>query len=252
MNLLDADHIYKTYNESFVDRLNHEKKIHVIKDLSIKVESGDCIGIMGKSGCGKTTLLKMLGTIDRPTRGAIRFNGENVEKMNDTEIALLRRKNIGYVFQDYNLFNHLTVEENIMVPLVVDKRKHSEIKEKVYKNAEYMNITSILKKYPYEISGGEKQRTAIARALVNDPQIILGDEPTGNLDASSAKSIMNYLVDINRTKGKTMIIVTHDAFVASFCKKVLFIKEGRIEKVLDNVEDKKENSKNIIEIMMKL
>lgn len=252
MKVLTVDHIYKTYNGSIIDRFHHEKEIHVLKDFTFEVENGDSIGIMGRSGCGKTTLLKILGTIDKATRGDVLFNGVNIKKMSDVDMAILRRKTIGYVFQEYNLFEHLTVEENIMVPLVIDKCKYSEINEKVSYYADYMNITNILKKYPYEISGGEKQRTAIARALVNNPQIILGDEPTGNLDTSSSYSIMNYLDDINRTKGKAVIIVTHDAFVASYCKKVLFIKDGRIEKVIENSDDKKENARKIMDIMMEL
>lgn len=159
---------------------------------------------------------------------------------------------MGFVFQDYNLFSHLTVEENIMLPLILDKRKTSEIRDKVFQNADFLNISSILKKYPYEISGGEKQRTAIARALVNDPQIIFGDEPTGNLDSASTTSIMNYLDDINRIKGKALVIVTHDALVASYCKRIIFIKDGRMEKTIENGQSKEENVRKITDIMLNL
>lgn len=252
MVILNAEHIYKTYNYSLVDKIHHEKETPALEDFNLTVQMGDSIGIMGKSGCGKTTLLKILGTIDRATRGVVTYGGVNVKQMSDFDIAELRRRRMGFVFQDYNLFNHLTVEENIMLPLILDKRKTSEMREKVFRNADFLNISNILKKYPYEISGGEKQRTAIARALVNDPQIIFGDEPTGNLDSASTTSIMNYLDDINRIKGKALVIVTHDALVASYCKRVIFIKDGRMEKTIENVQNKEENVKKITDIMLHL
>lgn len=252
MIILNAEHIYKTYNHSLVDKVHHEKENPVLKDVNLTVQMGDSIGIMGKSGCGKTTLLKILGTIDRATRGVVTYGGVSVKQISDSDIAELRRKRMGFVFQDYNLFSHLTVEENIMLPLILDKRKPSEMCDKVFQNADFLNISSILKKYPYEISGGEKQRTAIARALVNDPQIIFGDEPTGNLDSASTTSIMNYLDDINRIKGKALVIVTHDALVASYCKRIIFIKDGRMEKTIENVQNKEENVKKITDIMLHL
>jgi ABC-type lipoprotein export system ATPase subunit len=234
------------------DKVHHEKENPVLKDFNLTVQMGDSIGIMGKSGCGKTTLLKILGTIDRATRGEVTYGGVSVKKISDSDIAELRRKQMGFVFQDYNLFSHLTVEENIMLPLILDKRKTSEMRDRVWQNADFLNISSILKKYPYEISGGEKQRTAIARALVNDPQIIFGDEPTGNLDSASTTSIMNYLDDINRIKGKALVIVTHDALVASYCKRIIFIKDGRMEKTIENGQSKVENMRKITDIMLNL
>lgn len=197
-------------------------------------------------------MLKILGTVDRATRGVVTYGGVSVKQISDSDIAELRRKRMGFVFQDYNLFSHLTVEENIMLPLILDKRKPSEMRDKVFQNADFFNISSIKKKYPYEISGGEKQRTAIARALVNDPQIIFGDEPTGNLDSASTTSIMNYLDDINRIKGKALVIATHDALVASYCKRIIFIKDGRIEKTIENGQNKEENVRRITEIMLNL
>ncbi len=253
MSILNVEHIYKTYNHSLVDKVvYHEKENPVLKDFSLTVQMGDSIGIMGKSGCGKTTLLKILGTIDRATRGVVTYGNKNIKHMSDSDIARLRRKQIGFVFQDYNLFNHLTVEENIMLPLILDKSKIHEMREKVVENAEFLNITNILKKYPYEISGGEKQRTAIARALVNDPQIVFGDEPTGNLDSASTTSIMEYLDDINRIKGKALVIVTHDAAVASYCKQVIFMKDGSIEKTIANTKSRNENVRRITEVMISM
>lgn len=251
MVILKADNVSKAYNHSLVDKMHHEKENHVLKDINISVSEGESISIMGKSGCGKTTLLKILGTIDRATKGSVEYGGKNIKEYGDTAISGLRRKSIGFVFQDYNLFPNLTVEENIMLPLVIDKAAYSVIRKKVSENAEFLNISGILKKYPYEISGGEKQRTAIARALVNDPQVIFADEPTGNLDSSSAVSIMDYLADVNKIKKKALVIVTHDALVASYCQKVIFIKDGRIERTVESRNDK-ESIRFISDIMLAL
>lgn len=251
MVILKANNVSKIYNHSLIDKIHHEKANHVLKDIDLSVSEGESISIMGKSGCGKTTLLKILGTIDRATKGSVEYGGKNIREYDDTAISRLRRKSIGFVFQDYNLFQNLTVEENIMLPLIIDKAKYSEIRKKVLENAEFLNISDILKKYPYEISGGEKQRTAIARALVNDPQIILADEPTGNLDSAATVSIMNYMADVNKIKKKALVIVTHDALVASYCQKVIFIKDGRIEKTMESQKDK-ESIGHISDIMLNL
>lgn len=251
MVILRANNVSKTYNHSLIDKVHHEKANHVLKDIDLSVSEGESISIMGKSGCGKTTLLKILGTIDRATKGFVEYGGKNIREYDDTAISRLRRKSIGFVFQDYNLFPNLSVEENIMLPLIIDKAAYSVIRKKVLENAEFLNISGILKKYPYEISGGEKQRTAIARALVNDPQIILADEPTGNLDSAAAVSIMNYMADVNKIKKKALVIVTHDALVASYCQKVIFIKDGRIEKTVESQKDK-ESIRHISDIMLNL
>lgn len=179
MEILKAENIDKTYNNSLIDKIHLEKKNTVLRGISLEVGEGDSICIMGKSGCGKTTLLKILGTIDKATHGDIFYNGINIRKYSDVEMSELRRKNIGFVFQDYNLFDSLSVEENIIVPMILEHTSAAEMRRRLNENAELLGIKGILKKYPYEISGGEKQRTAIARALVNNPQIILADEPTG-------------------------------------------------------------------------
>ena len=250
--ILSVEHVYKTYNHSLVDKLNHENETSVLRDINLEIADADCVGIMGKSGCGKTTLLKIMGTIDRATKGDVVYNGNNIKQMSDSEIAMLRRRKIGFVFQDYNLFDHLTVEENIMVPMILDKLKRNQIHNMVMEYAEFLDICHILKKYPYEISGGEKQRTAIARALVNDPSLLLGDEPTGNLDSTSTVSIMDYLVQINKLKRKALVIVTHDPVVASYCKRVVFVKDGEMATSIKCSDDMAENVKRIADIMLYL
>ena len=228
MVILKARNVTKTYNNSIMDRIHREEEKQVLKGIDLEVFEGDCFGIMGRSGCGKTTLLKILGTIDAPSQGDIFYNGVSIKKYNDEEISALRRKGIGFVFQDFNLFECLTVEENIMIPMVLDKYKREEIDIKIKQSAELLDIEDILKKYPYEISGGEKQRVAIARAMLNDPGVILADEPTGNLDSAAALNIMEHLIQINKKQKKALLIVTHDPLIASYCNNLIFIKDGII------------------------
>ena len=173
-------------------------------------------------------------------------------KYSDVEMSELRRKNIGFVFQDYNLFDSLSVEENIIVPMILEHTSAAEMRRRLNENAELLGIKGILKKYPYEISGGEKQRTAIARALVNNPQIILADEPTGNLDTVSAKIIMEYFAEINYQKKKAVVIVTHDPVVASYAKKIFFIKDGKIIKQIENTSKQQESIHIISNTMLDL
>lgn len=252
MAILKAENIDKTYSNSFIDKIHLEKKNLVLNGISLEVSKGDSICIMGKSGCGKTTLLKILGTIDKATHGNVIYNGINIRKYGDTEISELRRKNIGFVFQDYNLFDSLSVEENILIPMILEHTSVAEMKRRLYENAELLGIKSILRKYPYEISGGEKQRTAIARALVNNPQIILADEPTGNLDTVSAKIVMEYFTEINSQKKKAVVIVTHDPVVASYAKKIFFIKDGKIIKQIENNSKQQESIHTISNTMLDL
>lgn len=169
LEILIAEKIYKTYNNSFIDRVHSEKRNEVLKGVDLTVGEGECIGIMGKSGCGKTTLLKILGTIEKASKGKILFQGEDIERLSDELLSELRRKTLGFVFQDYKLLNSLTVKENIIIPMVLEKKNKTYIDKKISEEVELLGISSILNKYPYEISGGEKQRVAIARALANDP-----------------------------------------------------------------------------------
>ena len=198
---------------------------------------------MGKSGCGKTTLLKILGTIEKASKGKILFQGEDIERLSDELLSELRRKTLGFVFQDYKLLNSLTVKENIIIPMVLEKKNKTYIDKKISEEVELLGISSILNKYPYEISGGEKQRVAIARALANDPKLILADEPTGNLDSASALTIMDSLVKVNKKAKKALIIVTHDPLVASYCEKILFLKDGSIIDQINSPIDQKQKYK---------
>lgn len=252
LEILIAEKIYKTYNSSFIDRIHSEKRNEVIKGVNITVGEGECIGIMGKSGCGKTTLLKILGTIEKASKGKILFQGEDIERLSDELLSELRRKTLGFVFQDYKLLNSLTVKENIIIPMVLEKKNKAYIDKKIGEEVELLGISSILNKYPYEISGGEKQRVAIARALANDPKLILADEPTGNLDSASALTIMDSLVKVNKKAKKALIIVTHDPLVASYCQKILFLKDGKIIDQINSPIDQKQKYKNIIDTMINL
>lgn len=252
LEILIAEKIYKTYNNSFIDRVHSEKRNEVLKGVDLTVGEGECIGIMGKSGCGKTTLLKILGTIEKASKGKILFQGEDIERLSDELLSELRRKTLGFVFQDYKLLNSLTVKENIIIPMVLEKKNKTYIDKKISEEVELLGISSILNKYPYEISGGEKQRVAIARALANDPKLILADEPTGNLDSASALTIMDSLVKVNKKAKKALIIVTHDPLVASYCEKILFLKDGRIIDRINSPIEQNQKYKKIIDTMINL
>lgn len=206
--------------------------IHVLKGIDFKVEKGEFTAIMGKSGCGKTTFLKLLGLLDRPTDGKIYFDGMDTEDLWKDELADIRRRKIGFVFQDFYLMNSLSVLDNIMLPMILDKADSGVMKEKAEKLAEQFGITGLLHKAPYELSGGEKQRVAICRALINDPEIIFADEPTGSLDSKAGKNVMEALQRINEEFNKTIVMVTHDPQLASYCRKLVLLKDGEILQTL--------------------
>ena len=187
---------------------------------------------MGKSGCGKTTLLKVLGMIDKQTDGVVRFMDKDTSKLYGDELADIRREQIGFVFQDFYLMDSLSVEENIMLPMILGQEKVDVMTKAARKYAEQFQISHLLKKNPYELSGGEKQRVAICRALINDPDLILADEPTGNLDSKSGQIVIDALVRINQEFGKTIVMVTHDPQMASYCSRIILLKDGVI---LDNL-----------------
>lgn len=218
MSILMLEEITKVY-EGKVAHL-------AINQLSFEVEKGEFLAVMGPSGSGKTTLLNLISTIDRPTSGDIMINGLNPLLLKSNDLSLFRRRQLGFVFQDFNLLPALTVEENMVLPLTLDDQPVSVMKQKVNRIAEQLDLTSILEKRPFEISGGQAQRTAIGRALIHEPSIILADEPTGNLDSKAAKDVLELLSDVNKRSKTTIIMVTHDPIAASYCDRVLFIKDG--------------------------
>ncbi|KXH84184.1 ABC transporter ATP-binding protein [Sporosarcina sp. HYO08] len=197
-----------------------------LNHLDLEVEQGEFVAIMGPSGSGKTTLLNLLSTIDVPTYGRILIDGVEPEALHHNELALFRRRKFGFVFQDINLLHMLTVEENLVLPLTLDNHPLEEMERRVNELAERLDLTEILDRRPDELSGGQAQRTAIGRALIHKPKIILADEPTGNLDSKSAKDVLELLNQINETERTTIIMVTHDPIAASYCDRVVFIKDG--------------------------
>lgn len=223
MVILDARHITKIYGES-----GGEGSTTALGGVSFSMNKGDFIAIMGPSGSGKTTLLNVLSGIDKPTSGEVMIDGQKINEMTGDELSLFRRKQLGFVFQEFNLLDSLTVRENILLPMVLEKKAAAEIEEKVQELAVLFDIEAILNKYPYHISGGQQQRTAVSRALVNEPSIIFADEPTGNLDSKSSALIMECFEKIVRDLSTTVLLVTHDVFAASYCQKVVFIKDGHI------------------------
>lgn len=202
--------------------------VKAIDDISFSVSKGEFIGVMGPSGSGKTTLLNMIATIDEVTSGNIYLGGKDLTDISPKDIAKFRRENLGFIFQDFNLLDTLTIHENIALALTINKTKKSEIDKKVLNVAKELGIEELLSKYPYEVSGGQKQRTACARALITNPKLILADEPTGALDSRSAQMLIEMISNMNKDLGATILMVTHDSFTASYCSRILFIKDGRI------------------------
>lgn len=222
----------------------------VLHGIDLNVQEGEFVGIMGPSGSGKTTLLNILATIDQPTSGHIVIDGENILNMNEEQLSAFRRNKLGFIFQNYNLLDTLTVKENILLPLAIAKMHVSELERRVDEIADKFGIRPILEKYPYQISGGQKQRTAASRAIISNPRLILADEPTGALDSKSAADLLESLKSLNEQDKATIFMVTHDAFAASYCKRVLFIKDGNIftELVKGNTS-RKDFFKKILDVL---
>lgn len=219
--ILKLEHIQKYYG----DQGNLTK---ALDDISFSVNTGEFVGIMGASGSGKTTLLNCISTIDSVSAGHIYLDGDDVTEITEKELARFRRENLGFIFQDFNLLDTLTLSENISLALTIGRTAASEIPSRVKKMAESLNIADILDKYPYQVSGGQKQRCACARALVNHPKLLLADEPTGALDSRSAQTLLETFTNLNKSMGATILMVTHDAFSASYCSRILFLKDGKI------------------------
>lgn len=222
MTLLEVNNLKKIYTTRFGGTA-----VQALSNISFSVEQGEYAAIMGESGSGKTTLLNILAALDKPTDGEVVLNGKNIVSIGEKEISAFRRDNLGFVFQDYNLLDTFSVQDNIFLPLVLAGKSYEEMSEKIKPVAERLEITDILEKYPYEISGGQKQRTAIARALITQPSIILADEPTGSLDSRSSDEVLRLFGEINQD-GQTILMVTHSIKAACHAGRVLFIKDGCI------------------------
>ena len=221
--ILKLDHIQKYYG-------NSGNVTKAIQDISFSVQEGEFVGIMGASGSGKTTLLNCISTIDTVSAGHIYLDGTDVTEINEKQIARFRRENLGFVFQDFNLLDTLTISENIALALTINKVPAGEIDGRVLEMAGKLNITDILDKYPYQVSGGQKQRCACARAIINQPKLILADEPTGALDSHSSQMLLSTIQSINEDLGATILMVTHDAFSASYANRIPEI-EKRLEAI---------------------
>ena len=224
-----------------------------LDNINLDVFEGEFLGVMGPSGAGKTTLLNILATIDSQSSGDVIINDTNISTMNEDELCMFRRNNLGFVFQDYNLLDTLSVKENILLPLAVARMDIDVLENKVTDVSNKLNITNILDKYPLEISGGQKQRVATARALISNPSLILADEPTGALDSKSATDLLEIFKNLTLEDKATILMVTHDAFAASFCTRVVFIKDGKIfTEVVKGNSSRKYFYKKILDVLSAL
>lgn len=219
--ILKLEHIQKYYgNEGIITK--------AIKDISFSVDKGEFLGIMGASGSGKTTLLNCISTIDTVSAGHIYLEGTDITEINSKALAKFRRENLGFIFQDFNLLDTLTISENIALALAINKIPAKEVEPRIFEIAQNLNITDILNKYPYQVSGGQKQRCACARAMINKPKLLLADEPTGALDSHSSQMLLSTIQNINEKLNATILMVTHDAFTASYASCILFLQDGEI------------------------
>ncbi|HHT7189188.1 TPA: ABC transporter ATP-binding protein [Bacillus cereus] len=220
-----------------------------ISNIDLTINKGEFVGIMGPSGSGKTTFLNMISTIDAPTSGEVLINGKNPYRLSSHDLALFRRRQLGFIFQSFNLLNTLTVKENILLPLTLDNVNLKEMNKRVELVSNQLGIGKILNKRTYEISGGQVQRTAIARALIHSPQLVLADEPTGNLDSKAAGVVMELLTKLNKEQQATMMLVTHDPMAASYCDRVVFIKDGTFYNEIYCSDNHSMFYQNIIDIL---
>ena len=229
---------------------SHGNITKAVDGISFLVSEGEFVAIMGASGSGKTTLLNTISTIDTVTSGNIILDGVDITTLKEEELADFRRENLGFIFQDFNLLDTLTIEENIALSLIINHEDISIVDKKVDEIAKRLGITDILDKFPYEVSGGQKQRCACARALINEPKLILADEPTGALDSKSSRMLLETMDEMNEKLQATILMVTHDAFSASFCKRVIFIKDGKIfNEILKGEKSRKEFFNEILDVL---
>ena len=243
MEILKLENVKKYYG-------SNSNITKAVNDLSLKVDEGEFVAIMGASGSGKTTLLNCISTIDEVTSGHIYVGNEDITELKEKELATFRRENLGFIFQDFNLLNTLTISENISLALIINKEDVNKVDNKVTDIAKKLGISDILNKYPYEVSGGQKQRCACARALINKPKLILADEPTGALDSKSSRMLLETMDEMNGKLNATILMVTHDSFSASFCKRVLFLKDGKIfNEIRRGEQTRKEFFNEILDVL---
>lgn len=222
MSLLEVKNVKKIYTTRFGG-----SQVEALHNVSFSVEPREYVAIMGESGSGKTTLLNILAALDKPTEGRIYLKGNDLSKIKEKEMAAFRRQNLGFVFQDFNLLDTFSIQDNIFLPLVLSGKKYEEMEQRILSIAEKLGIKEILSKFPYEVSGGQKQRTAVARALITKPQLILADEPTGALDSKASEELLNLFTAVNQD-GQTILMVTHSVKAASTANRVLFIRDGEV------------------------
>lgn len=222
MSILEVSGLKKIYTTRF-----GSNKVEALKNINFTVENGEYVAIMGESGSGKTTLLNILAALDKPTEGRVILDGKDIATVREGKMATFRRDNLGFVFQEFNLLDTFTLEDNIFLPLVLSGMAYSEMRARLTQTAPLLGIEKLLKKYPYEVSGGEKQRAAVARAIITEPKLVLADEPTGALDSKSTDELLNLFAKIN-ANGRTILMVTHSAKAASHAARILFIKDGEV------------------------
>lgn len=240
-DILDVKQLHKEY----IGEVNYK----ALKGIDFQLKRNEFVAVMGPSGSGKTTFLNCVSTIDRPTNGSIMINGKNPYELNDDELAKFRRSELGFVFQDYNLVDTLTVEENILLPLTLDSADAKEMTTRLAEVVEFLGIEEIMKHRTFEISGGEKQRVAIARAVIHKPSLLLADEPTGNLDSKSVNSVMTLFKLIHETFSTSLLMVTHDPYVASFAERVVFMQDGLFYNEIHRSENKQKFYQEIMDTL---
>lgn len=244
MYVMEVKNVKKIYNSK-----SNGNQSQALKDISFSVEKGEFLGIMGPSGSGKSTLLNVISTIDTPTSGTVKIGGKSIINLDEDELSDFRRKRLGFIFQDYNLLDTLSLKENIMLPLSLAKTAPAIIDKKVKKISSILGIDKIINKSPYEVSGGQRQRAAAARAIITEPELILADEPTGALDSKSSTELLENLSQLNKNNNATIVMVTHDAFSASYCNRIIFIKDGLLNCELEKSGSRKEFYAQILETL---
>lgn len=245
MSLLEVTNVKKIYSTRFGGN-----KVQALSNVTFSVEEGEFVAIMGESGSGKTTLLNILASLDRPTEGEVLLEGKSIVHLTEKEISAFRRKNLGFVFQDFNLLDTLTLKENIVLAMALHTNSRKKIEERVSAVMKRLGIYELRNRFPYEVSGGQKQRCACARALINRPDLILADEPTGALDSRSAQMLLETFTAMNDEMGATILMVTHDAFSASYCSRILFLKDGEIfHELVKGAESRREFLNEILDVL---